>query len=168
MTENVDTYVLPVDSNKFLAEVLPASNPLRITWEVLTNEEKEGYLSAALRCLENLTFIGRKTQMYQPLKFPRLRQGNGYMIGYGRIAQLSSAFGGYSNGYVTPNEVKRAQVYWAADIAREELYIKRRNTEACKALGLINESNESTQTKEDTPKKVMELLHNWVTNWRKV
>lgn len=47
MTENIDTYVMPEESDKFLAEVLPASDPLRITWEVLTDEEKEGYLSAA-------------------------------------------------------------------------------------------------------------------------
>ena len=38
MTENLDTYVMPEDSDQFLAEVLPAANPLRITWEVLTDE----------------------------------------------------------------------------------------------------------------------------------
>lgn len=165
MTENVDTYVLPTESVSFLAEVLPASDPLRITWEVLTDEEREGYLSAALRSIENLTFIGRKTQQYQPLKFPRMKHGNGCMIGYGRVAQLSAAFGGYSDGYTTPNEVKRAQVYWAAVIAKDELYLKRRNTEACLALGLIH-SNALPQP--EVPKKVYELLHNWVTNWRRV
>lgn len=34
---------MPEDSDQFLAEVLPAANPLRITWEVLTDEEKGGY-----------------------------------------------------------------------------------------------------------------------------
>ena len=42
MTVNVDTYVLPNDSTLYLAEVLPMSNALRITWEVLSDEEKKG------------------------------------------------------------------------------------------------------------------------------
>ena len=45
MTVNVDTYVLPNESNLFLKEVLPMNNPLRITWEVLSDEEKEDLLN---------------------------------------------------------------------------------------------------------------------------
>ena len=122
-------------------------------------------MSAALRGIENLTFIGRKAQQYQPLKFPRIKYVNGCLIGYGRIAQLSAAYGGYSNGYDTPDELKRAQAYWAAEIARDELYVKRRNTEACLSMGLIGAE---VSAKTDVPKKVKELLHNWLTNWRRV
>ena len=42
MTENVDTYVLPAESVKFLSEVLPASNPLRITWKCLPTRKEKG------------------------------------------------------------------------------------------------------------------------------
>lgn len=146
MVENMDTYVMPEDSNKFLAEVLPASNPLRITWEVLTDEEKEGYLSAALRKIEDLHFIGEKAHFYQPLKFPRIARGVPV------------------NFEKAPLEIKRAQALFAADIAREELYIRRRNKEACLALGVADESPAQSAVAD----KVNELLHRWITRWRKV
>lgn len=146
MTENFNTYVMPEDSNRFLAEVLPASNPLRITWEVLTNEEKEGYLSAALRKIEDMHFIGEKAYFYQPLKFPRIARGLPV------------------NFEKAPLEIKRAQALVAADIAREELYIRRRNKEACLALGVANE----TPAPSVVTDKVNELLHRWITRWRKV
>ena len=166
MRVNVDTYVLPNESNSYLVEVLPMSNPLRITWEVLTSEEKEGYLSAALRNIESLTYTGKKTVYGQKLKFPRTKYGNNYFgVGYGRIEMLSSPYGGY-NANIVPNEIKRAQVYWAAYLANQEIYVTRRNNDACISLGLIKAENNNVAS--DTPKKVIELLHNWVTNWRRI
>ncbi len=147
MTENVDTYVLPEDSNRFLAEVLPASDPMRITWEVLSLEEKTGFLSAALYKLEDLNFIGDKAWYYQPLKFPRVARGIPV------------------NFEKAPLEIKRAQVLWAADIAREEYYVKRRNKDACIALGLIREGD---RAEKPIVERVTTLLHRWVTRWRKV
>ena len=144
MKENVDTYVLPEDSNVFLAEVLPTSNPLRITWEVLTVEEKKSYLSAALQRLENLNFIGDKAFFFQPLKFPRIARGI--------PVDFQNA----------PVEIKRAQVLYAVDIMRDELYVGRRNKEACLSLGIIEDA--PYQGIED---KVKELLHRWLCSWRK-
>lgn len=146
MIENIDTYVMPEDSNRFLAEVLPASNPLRITWEVLTPEDKEGYLAAALRKLEDMHFIGEKAFFYQPLKFPRIARG--LPVNFDKA----------------PLEIKRAQVLYAADIARQELYIRRRNKEACIALGVAAETPAPSSVEE----QAKSLLHRWVTNWRKI
>lgn len=146
MIENIDTYVMPEDSNRFLAEVLPASNPLRITWEVLTPEDKEGYLAAALRKLEDMYFIGEKAFFYQPLKFPRIARG--LPVNFDKA----------------PLEIKRAQVLYAADIARQELYIRRRNKEACIALGVATETPAPSSVEE----QARSLLHRWVTNWRKI
>ena len=146
MTENIDTYVMPEESDKFLAEVLPASDPLRITWEVLTDEEKEGYLSAALRKLEGIHFIGDKANFYQPLQFPRVARGLPV------------------NFEKAPMEIKRAQALCAADIARGELYIRRRNKDFCVAFGLAAE----TPAPSATEKRLEELLHRWVTRCRKV
>jgi hypothetical protein len=146
MTENVDTYVLPEDSDRFLSEVLPTSDPLRITWEVLTDEEKEGYLSAALREIEEMNFIGDKAYFYQPLKFPRIARGLPV------------------NFEKAPMEVKRAQALCAADIARKDLYIRRRNKEACIALGVGTDTPADTMIKE----RLNGLLHRWVTRWRTV
>ena len=147
MTENVDTYVLPDESNQFLAEVLPASDPLRVAWEVLTKEEKAGYLSAALQRIENLNYVGDRAWYLQPLKFPRIARN--IPINFEKA----------------PLEVKRAQVVWAAEILREELFVKRRNTDACLALGFIQTANGIT---EQIPKRVEQLLHRWLTSWRKV
>ena len=144
---NENTYVLPQDSNAFLQEVLPSSNPLRITWEVLDEEEKAGYLADAVRRIEDLQFIGDKAWYYQALKFPRIARG--IPINFDEA----------------PEEVKRAQVYWAAVIARDELYIKRRNNDACVALGLVKAVETPV---EPVPRRVRELLHKWLTSWRKV
>lgn len=145
MTENIDTYVLPVDSDKFLAEVLPASDPLRVTWEVLTKEEKEGYLSAALWVLEDFNFRGERARFHQLLKFPRIARG--------LPVDFSQA----------PLEVKRAQVLIASDIARGDLYVNKRNEEACLSLGLI--TGKPTINYMD---KVTAILTRWLSNWRKV
>ena len=147
MTENVDTYVLPEESDRFLAEVLPASDPLRITWEVLSDEDKEGYLSSARRNIEALSFVGDKVWYYQPLKFPRAARG--IPVNFDKA----------------PMEVKRAQVYWAAVIAKNELYVKRRNNDACLSLGLIGGEVQNT---ESVPRRVSELLHRWITNLRRI
>lgn len=147
MTVNVDTYVLPEDSNPFLADVLPASDPLRVAWEVLSEQEKEGYLAAAVRRLENLNYKGERVWYLQPLKFPRIARN------------IPPDFN------EAPMEIKRAQVLWAAYVMREELFIKRRNTEACLALGIIK--GVETET-EETPKKVLDLLNRWLTSWRRV
>ena len=145
MTENIDTYVLPNDSDVFLAEVLPTSDPLRVTWGVLTETEKESYLSAALWKLEDFTFKGEKAIFYQPLKFPRIARGLPL------------------NFEKAPLEIKRAQALIAADLARVELYVKKRNQEACEALGLLQ-----TATAINYSDKVTALLTKWLTTWRKV
>lgn len=144
MTVNVDTYVLPEDSNSFLSEVLPTSNPLRVAWEVLTVEEKEGYLAAAVRRLENLNYKGERVRYYQALKFPRITRN---------IPPLFDT---------APSEIKRAQVYWAAEIMKEELFEKRRNVEACNAMGIV------FQEKKEVPKLIYDLLNRWLTSWRKI
>lgn len=148
LTVNQDTYVLPEDSERYLSEVLPASNPLTITWAVLTEEERAQYLQAALRRIEGLNVVGQKAYWWQPLKFPRITRGVP------------------PNFKEAPHEVKRAQVVWAAEIAREELYVKRRNNEACLALGLIRETQTIKQARE-TPPLVEELMHRWITQWRR-
>jgi hypothetical protein len=145
MTVGVDTYVLPEESNALISQVLPASNPLRQAWEVLDDDEKEGYLAAALRRLENLNFAGERVWAYQPLKFPRIAR------------RQPIEFDG------APVEVQRAQAVWATEILREELFIKKRNIEVCRALGIPDAA-----ANERVPVQVEELLHRWLTSWRKV
>ena len=147
MTVNVDTYVLPEDSDKLLAEVLPTSNALRVTWEVLSDEEKAGFLAAAMVRLENLHYKGERLYRLQPLKFPRIARG------------IPIDFND------APIEVKKAQVVVAAEVVREELYLKRRNSEACVAMGILGETEEASN---GIPKRAEELLHKWLTSWRRI
>ena len=145
------TYVEPSDSDLYLSEVLPTSNPLMITWAILSGEEKAGFLQAALRRLEDLNVVGRKVSYWQELKFPRIAPG------------IPPNFDD------APREVKRAQVVWAANIAREELYVKRRNVGACIALGIMRESEQQANNAEEkTPALVKELMHRWITQWRRL
>ena len=152
LTLNEDTYVLADESDSLLSEVLPASNPLRISWAVLDEHEKESFLKSALRRLEGLNVVGEKARFHQALKFPRLTRGVPY--------DFNSA----------PLEVKRAQVVWALEILREELYEKKRNESACVALGILNKptATETSQNGYKTPKLVKELMHKWITQWRRL
>lgn len=146
MTENVNTYVLPENSDSLLSTVLPMYHSARVTWEVLTDEEKEGYLTAALIRIEDMQFIGDRARFLQPLKFPRIARG--------LPVDFQNA----------PDEVKKAQVVIAADIMQRELYVLRRNNDACKSLGIISE----TPPPSSLAGKAEELLHRWRTNWRRV
>ena len=144
---NVTTYVLPDDSDSLLLSVLPASDPLSVAWGVLDAVEKEGFLTAAVRRLEALNYAGQRAFYTQPLKFPRIARNH--------PVDFNNA----------PLEVKQAQVVWAAEIMREELFVKRRNTAACLALGLIKEANNVSAT---VPHRVNELLHRWLTSFRRL
>lgn len=147
MTVNVDTYVLPEDSNSLLLQVLPATDPLAVAWGVLDDTEKAGFLISAVRKLEALNYVGERAYYYQPLKFPR--------IAIRHPIDLNNA----------PREVQQAQVVWAAEIMREELFVKRRNTSACMALGIIKGESANTDA---IPRMVNDLLHRWLTSYRRV
>ncbi len=147
MTVNVDTYVLPEDSDSLLLGVLPATDPLSVAWGVLTDAEKAGFLMSAVRRLEGLNYAGQRAFYTQPLKFPRIARNH--------PVSFNEA----------PLEVKQAQVVWATEIMREELFLKRRNAAACRALGLIKEMDEAI---ERIPYQVSELLHRWLTSFRRI
>ena len=144
---NVTTYVLPEDSDALLLGVLPATDPLAVAWGVLDDSEKAGFLTAAVRRMEGLNYAGQRAFYTQPLKFPRIARNH--------PVSFTEA----------PLEVKQAQVVWASEIMREELFLKRRNAAACLALGLIKGADEA---KESVPHRVNELLHRWLTSFRRI
>lgn len=146
MTVNVDTYVLPEDSNSLLLQVLPATDPLAVAWGVLDDAEKAGFLAAAVRNLEGLNYAGQRAYYYQPLKFPRIARNH--------PVSFDEA----------PLEVKQAQVVWATEIMRQELFVRRRNENACNALGLLS----GKASEDGIPYRVKDLLHRWLTSFRRV
>lgn len=153
MVENIDTYATVSEADRFVSELYHPAHPLRVTWEILTETEKESFLSVALERIENLNYIGKRASYWQPLKFPRIARG--IPVNFDQA----------------PLEVKRAQTAWALEVLREELYVKRRNTDACKALGIIEQNTPEGVFAEDVmspPSKVRELLKRWLTDWRKI
>lgn len=151
MTENVDTYATVEKADEFVSEMYPPAHPLRVTWEILTESEKERFLYVALERIENLNYIGRRAYSNQPLHFPRIARG--MPVDFENV----------------PKTVKKAQTAWALEVVREELYIKRRNNDACTSLGIITTEQSIERTGENVmPAKVRELLKRWLTNWRKI
>ena len=49
MTENVDTYVTTTEADKIISETYPPASPLAVSWAVLTEQEKEGFLRGGNR-----------------------------------------------------------------------------------------------------------------------
>lgn len=144
---NVKTYVLPEETVPLLVQVMPSTSPLVAAWSVLENYEREGYLLEAVRRMEGLNYVGERAWYYQPLKFPRIARNHPVDFNY------------------APLEVKQAQVVWAVELMKEELFIKRRNNAACIALGIISAEQSTT---EEVPKLVRSLLHRWLTSFRRV
>ena len=153
MTANVDTYVTVAEADKIVSETYPPASPLMVSWAVLMTSEKERFLAVALERLENLSYKGDRAYYFQPLQFPRITRGIP------------------ANFHDAPTEVKRAQAVWASEIVREELYVKRRNTDACLALGIITKDNSGELPMGSVlppPARVKELLHRWLTSWRRM
>lgn len=152
MTVNVDTYVMVMEADKIVTETYPPASPLAVSWAVLSDTEKERFLAVALERMENLSYKGERAYYFQPLQFPRITRG---------------VPADFQN---VPMEVKRAQAVWATEIMREELYVKRRNTDACLALGILTKDSAGVfaGAVPPPPARVKELLHRWLTSWRKI
>lgn len=153
MTENVDTYVTTTEADQIISETYPPASPLSVSWVVLTETEKERFLAVALERMENLAYKGDRAYYFQSLQFPRIARGIP------------------ANFHDAPIEVKRAQAVWASEIVREELYVKRRNADACLALGISTKDNSGelpVGSVPPPPARVKELLHRWLTSWRRI
>lgn len=153
MTENVDTYVTTTEADQIISETYPPASPLSVSWVVLTETEKERFLAVALERMENLAYKGDRAYYFQSLQFPRIARGIP------------------ANFHDAPIEVKRAQAVWASEIVREELYVKRRNADACLALGIITKDNSGelpVGSVPPPPARGKELLHRWLTSWRRI
>jgi hypothetical protein len=71
LTVSENTYITIVEADELIATHLDKYNGLRLFWEILDEEEKEGYLKRAVEEMETLVYPGRKSRPMQPLTFPR-------------------------------------------------------------------------------------------------
>ena len=66
-----DTYVTVAQADQYVKEHYLSSEPLRIQWESLPEEDKEVYLRRAFEQMNALPYTGRRKNMRQLLPFPR-------------------------------------------------------------------------------------------------
>lgn len=144
MAVGVDSYVTIAEADLFFSAQFPPLHPLRVHWEVLTDPEKEVYLSRACERLEGLNYRGRRYRADQPLKFPRI------------------AYGKPSRGDKIPTEVKRAQVLMTAECMREE-YAEMVPEMTLTALG----AERPKYDKSAVPDVVKDILRDWYTRMRR-
>lgn len=64
-------YVTLEDADEYVVTHFLSTDDLRISWESLTETDKEVLLRQSLDILESLPFTGRKTNVDQPYAFPR-------------------------------------------------------------------------------------------------
>ena len=69
---NVDTYITLDEANAYISQYYIATDPLRIQWEAMSNDDKEIILRKSFIKINSLPFTGRKKNLNQSLPFPRL------------------------------------------------------------------------------------------------
>ena len=92
------------------------------------------------------------------------------MVKTAKQMTLGSLFDGIG-GFPLAGVYAGMKPVWASEIVREELYVKRRNADACLALGIITKDNSGelpVGSVPPPPARVKELLHRWLTSWRRI
>lgn len=112
-----DTYATVEFADCYIESHYPNSNPLRVHFSVLTENEKEEYLRSAVQEIERLPFIGRKYLVSQKMQFPRMRN----VSLHGISPTYASMFLGNLGINEIPESVMQAQVENALGILANEI-----------------------------------------------
>lgn len=65
------SYATVEDANAYVQSMYLSTDEARLTWEKLSDEDKQVLLNKAFDVIEQLPFTGRKTSEEQPNAFPR-------------------------------------------------------------------------------------------------
>lgn len=68
---NVDTYITIQEMNEYVSKYYPASDPLRVQWEAMSEADQEVYLRNAFIQINSLPYTGKPKTSKQTLPFPR-------------------------------------------------------------------------------------------------
>lgn len=67
----VETYITLEEANNYIAEYYTSTDPLRIQWEAMSDDDKEVYLRKSFAQINELPYVGRPKNINQPYPFPR-------------------------------------------------------------------------------------------------
>lgn len=67
----IDTYITIQEMNEYVSKYYPSSDPLRIQWESMAEDDQEVYLRRAFIQINSLPFTGKPKTTKQTLPFPR-------------------------------------------------------------------------------------------------
>lgn len=71
LTVGVDTYITVAEADQYVQENYISSDPLRVQWEAMSENDKEVYLRKAFKQINSLPFTGKPFRADQKLPFPR-------------------------------------------------------------------------------------------------
>lgn len=72
----IPVYLTPAEATKIIDQTLPSTNPYRIAWNKLEDDDKEAYLREATTVIDSLRLRGTKADLAQTLAFPRDSQAD--------------------------------------------------------------------------------------------
>lgn len=90
MTVGIDTYITLAEAETYISTYYVSTNPLRVNWNKLSNDDKEVYLRNGAKAIDSLVLRGKRATLEQTMEFPRIID---------KESQL-----------VVPDDVKNAQV----------------------------------------------------------
>lgn len=83
-------YVTLEEANEYIKTHYPSTDEVRLTWEILTEDDQAVYLQKSFDAIETLPFRGRKTCPDQTTAFPRWPSTE--VPGAVKKAQIEQAF----------------------------------------------------------------------------
>lgn len=67
----MSSYITIEEANEYVATHYVSDDPLRTTWEDLSDEDKQVYLNVSAEAIDSLPWPGRKAHLNQEHAFPR-------------------------------------------------------------------------------------------------
>lgn len=71
LIKGVNSYVTLAEANTYVLSYYISTDPFRINWELLSDDDKTILLNRAMSTIERQPFTGTKTRLDQVLAFPR-------------------------------------------------------------------------------------------------
>lgn len=117
ITVGTDTYVTIAEADTYIEEHYVSTDTQRVTWEALSDTDKEIYLRNATLVLEDIPYRGRKSDSDQTLAFPRCYKSFDYISDLDTWYTKDFYYCSYYCESETPDSVKYAQIHEALENA---------------------------------------------------
>lgn len=113
LTVGTDTFVSVADANTYISENYISTSEQYMTWDALTETDKEVYLRQSCNELCMLKYIGVTYEAFQPLPFPRF-VGDDYVMAYRELIAPEAIL--YPEMQEIPQAIISAQIEEALEL----------------------------------------------------